>query len=157
AHSLMLTRAAARLCDQFKGEIPLRHFFDSPTVAKLAAALETNLAAAQQFDLKPIKPVPHDSDLPLSFAQERVLFLHQLYGPNKAYNAQVSLSFKGQLDVEALERSLNELVRRHEILRTTFTQKDGQPIQLIHEPRERKLQLIDLASLPTEASDERLN
>lgn len=157
AHSLMLTRAAARLRDQFNVEIPLRCFFDSPTVAYLAEALKTNLEGAEQLDLKPIKPVPRNSDLPLSFAQERVMFLHQLYGPNKAYNAQVSLSFKGNLNVEALARSLAELVRRHEILRTTFTLKEGQPVQLIHEPEERKLQVIDLTSLPSEMREQRLN
>jgi len=157
AHSLMFTRAAARLRDQFNVEIPLWCFFDSPTVAHVAEALKTNLEAAQQLDVKPIQPVPRNSDLPLSFAQERVLFLHQLYGPNKAYNAQVSLSFRGNLQVDALERSLNELVRRHEILRTTFTLKEGRPIQLIHEPDKRQFQLIDLASLPFETREQQLN
>jgi amino acid adenylation domain-containing protein len=157
AHSLMLTRAAARLRDQFSVEIPLQYFFDSPTVATLAAALEKNVQRGQEFNLKPIMRAYRDSDLPLSFAQARVLFLQQLYGTNKAYNAQVSVSFKGGLDVNALEQSLNELVRRHEILRTTFPQKDGRAVQLIHRPEPRRLQVIDLASLPVELRQNRLN
>lgn len=157
AHSVMLTRAAARIRDQLNVEIPLRCFFESPTVAALAAALETTLERGQQFDLKPIKRVPRDSDLPLSFSQERVLFLQQLYGPSKAYNTQATLRFNGKLDVGALERSLNELVRRHEILRTTFIQKDGQAIQSIHEAEDRKLLVIDLASLDPEAREQRLD
>ncbi len=157
AHSLTLTRAAARIRDQFKAEIPLRCLFDSPTVAGLAAALEMVLEKEQQFDLKPIKPVPRDSELPLSFSQERVLFLQQLYGASKAYNTQASLRFNGKLDVNALERSLSELIRRHEILRTTFIQKDGQAVQLIHEAEARKLPVIDLASLAPGAREQRLD
>ncbi|MEK6278964.1 MAG: amino acid adenylation domain-containing protein [Acidobacteriota bacterium] len=157
AHSLMLTRAAARIRDQFNVEIPLRCFFDSPTVASLAAALETTLERGQQFDLKPIKRVPRDSDLPLSFAQERVLFLQQLYGRSKAYNTQASLRFNGKLDVTALERSLSELIRRHEVFRTTFIQKDGQAIQLIHEAEDRKLPVVDLALVGPDARERRLD
>ncbi|HXQ70080.1 MAG TPA: amino acid adenylation domain-containing protein, partial [Pyrinomonadaceae bacterium] len=157
AHSLMLTRVAARLRDQFNVEIPLQCLFDSPTVAGLAAALETSLASKQQFAVKPIKRVPRDSDLPLSFSQERVLFLHQLYGPNKAYNTQASIRFTGKLDVGALERSLSEIIRRHEIFRTTFIQKDGQAIQLIHQAEDRRLPVIDLSSLGPEAQEQRLD
>lgn len=157
AHSLMLTRAAARLRDQFNVEIPLQCFFDSPTVADLAAALETSLAREQQFGVKPIKRVSRDSDLPLSFSQERVLFLHQLYGPNKAYNTQASFRFTGQLDVNALERSLNEIIRRHEIFRTTFIQKDAQAVQVIHAPGARELPVIDLSSLGPAARQEQLD
>lgn len=157
AHSVMLTRAAARVRDQFGVEIPLRCFFESPTVASLAAALETTLERGQQVELKSIKRVPRDSDLPLSFSQERVLFLQQLYGPSKAYNTQASLRFNGKLDVAVLERSLSELIRRHEILRTTFIQKDGQAVQLIHEAEDRTLPVIDLASLGPEAREQRLD
>ncbi len=157
AHSVMLTRAAARIRDQFKVELPLSCFFDSPTVASLAEALKTTLEKAQQFELKPIKRVSRDSDLPLSFSQERVLFLQQLYGPGKAYNTQATLRFTGKLDAGALERSLNELTRRHEIFRTTFIQKDGQAVQLIHEPEYRKLPTIDLSSLAPEAREQRLD
>jgi amino acid adenylation domain-containing protein len=156
AHSLMVTRAAARLRDHFNVELPLRCFFDSPTVAHLAEALETTLQRGRHVDLKPIKPVPRAFDLPLSFAQERVLFLQQLYGANKAYNAQVSVCFKGKLDVEALERSLSEMVHRHEILRTTFPRKEGQAIQFIHQAEPIKLPVIDLGSLPSEARKNQL-
>ncbi|MFZ0321784.1 MAG: amino acid adenylation domain-containing protein, partial [Candidatus Sulfotelmatobacter sp.] len=150
AHSLMLARAAARLRDQLNAEIPPQCLFDSPTIVSLAAALERSFARGEQFDTKPINRVSRDSELPLSFAQGRVLFLKQLYGATKAYNAQVSISFTGKLDMEALERSLSELVRRHEILRTTFPQKDGRAVQFIHQAENRKLPVIDLASLPPE-------
>jgi amino acid adenylation domain-containing protein len=156
AHSISLTRAAARLRERFNVEVPLQCFFDSPTVAGVAAALETSLAQAQQFGVKPIKRVSRESDLPLSFSQERVLFLHQLYGPNKAYNTQATLRFTGKLDVDALERSLNEVIRRHEIFRTTFIEKEGRAIQLIHEEDKRQLPVIDLSSFGSTEREERL-
>src|SRR5437870_4853918 len=68
---------------------------------------------------------------PLSFAQLRLWLLDQLDPQSAAYNLHGGVRLRGQLDIAALEQSLNELVRRHEVLRTTFALVDGQPMQLI--------------------------
>ena len=78
-----------------------------------------------------IQPVPRDCELPLSFAQQRLWFVQQLSPDNDSYNMLEVLRLDGALNIAALEQSLNELVRRHEILRTTFPTVNGKPIQKI--------------------------
>ncbi len=108
----------------------------------------------QQLDFSRlvIAPRKRDSDnLPLSYAQERIWFMDQLE-PNRAiYNMPDTHSFKGALDVEALERSLSELVRRHEILRTTFALVEGTPVQVIAGPARLRLAVVELSGLGAEA------
>src|ERR671915_2221347 len=79
----------------------------------------------------PLVPVPKNGHLSLSFAQERLWFLDHLEGPNATYNEQAGLRLSGPLDVVALERSLREIVRRHEVLRTTFPTVEGVAVQRI--------------------------
>lgn len=95
---------------------------------------------------QPIHPAPRDSRLPLSFAQQRLWFLDQ-QGSHAAYNMPMVLQLRGRLDVQALERSLNALVSRHESLRTTIAEADGEPWQRIHPYREIALTVTDLRTL----------
>ena len=81
--------------------------------------------------LPPLSPVSRDQELPLSFAQQRLWFLDQLEPGGFAYNIPVGLRISGPLNPRALERSLNEIVKRHEILRTTFPLVRGKPVQKI--------------------------
>jgi amino acid adenylation domain-containing protein len=83
----------------------------------------------------------------LSFGQERLWFLNQLE-PENLYNTPAAMMLVGQLDLASLEQSLNEIVRRHEVLRTSFTSVDGRPEQVIAETLEVQLQLFDLRELP---------
>src|SRR5690242_3602716 len=85
---------------------------------------------------------------PLSFAQQRLWFLHLLDPHTAAYNMPFALRLSGQLNIPALERTLNEIVRRHEVLRTTFDALDGEPVQLIAATRQLELPLTDLSDLP---------
>ena len=88
---------------------------------------------------------PRDgAGLPLSFAQERLWFLDQLQPGSTMYHIPEVYGFPGPLNVTALEQSLNEVVRRHEILRTTFAVRDGLPVQIIAEPGASILARIDL-------------
>ncbi|MDH7486312.1 MAG: amino acid adenylation domain-containing protein [Anaerolineae bacterium] len=88
---------------------------------------------------------------PLSFAQERVWFLERLEPGRALYNVpEVTFRLRGPLDVAVLERSLNEIVRRHETLRTTFGQVDGRPVQVIHPSRQLTLPVVSLEHLPLE-------
>ncbi|HYE13094.1 MAG TPA: condensation domain-containing protein, partial [Pyrinomonadaceae bacterium] len=93
---------------------------------------------------------------PLSFAQQRLWFLEQLEPGGAAYNMPAALRLSGALDVEALRRALREIVRRHEVLRTTFTVVDGQPMQLIHEPPELPLEVVEAGALAEEQVEEML-
>ncbi len=84
---------------------------------------------------------------PLSFGQQRLWFLDQLEPGNAAYNIPAAIRLNGPLNVNALAQSLNELIRRHETLRTTFAVVDGQPVQVIHEAQPFELSVIDLQDL----------
>jgi amino acid adenylation domain-containing protein len=88
------------------------------------------------------------SKFPLSFAQQRLWFLDQLDPDSAVYNLPDSNYFKGPLNLDALERSLNEIVRRHEIMRTTFQTVKGVPVQVISEPQPLQLDVVDLTHLP---------
>src|SRR5882724_5815220 len=68
---------------------------------------------------------------PVTFAQQRLWFLDQLQPGSASYNIPWSIQISGKLNVVALERSLNEIVHRHEVLRTTFSVRDGEPMQVV--------------------------
>ena len=88
------------------------------------------------------------NSFPLSFAQQRLWFLHLLAPESHAYNIPNAVHATGPLNVPALEQSINEIRRRHEILRTTFTVREGQPVQVIGPAERWRLSLVDLSSLP---------
>ncbi|MEM7587390.1 MAG: amino acid adenylation domain-containing protein, partial [Acidobacteriota bacterium] len=145
-HSLLITRLAAELRLRFSVDMPLAQLFDSPTVAELAASLDA------RGDAVSATPAPRRSSRtglqPPSFSQERVWFLQTLHADQVAYHATAVLTFTGRLNVRVLERSLTEIVRRHEMLRTSFPQVDGEPFQRIHEPWQVCLTVVDLCGLP---------
>ncbi|PYV90774.1 MAG: non-ribosomal peptide synthetase, partial [Acidobacteria bacterium] len=87
---------------------------------------------------------------PLSFAQQRLWFLAQLEPRSPAYNISSAIQIEGPLDNAALERSLTEMSRRHETLRTTFATEDATPVQIIHPPTELKLQQLDFTTVSEE-------
>ncbi len=88
-------------------------------------------------------------NLPLSFAQQRLWFLNQLEPNSPFYNISAALRLKGVLNLPALENSFNEIIRRHEVLRTAFIVVDGQPIQVVTPCQKLTIKLIDLTALPT--------
>src|SRR6185503_2360395 len=102
--------------------------------------------------LPPIVPVSRDQVLPLSLAQQRIWFLQRLEGGG-AYNIPLALRLGGRLDAAALERALAAVIARHELLRTTFPERDGQPVQRIHAAiaMNATVPVIDLSTLPPEA------
>src|SRR6185436_18874220 len=111
--------------ETFGVEVPLRTLFERPTVAALAAAI-----AGQENAAVPLIPRREDPSVhPLSFAQERLWFLDRLDPDNPAYTIPSALRLRGRLDVVALARSLTAVVRRHEVLRSTFHEEGGRPLQ----------------------------
>jgi len=103
---------------------------------------------AASSTLPPIVPVRRDGDLPLSLNQQRIWFLEQLEPGSPTYNIPMPSRIKGKIDVEALRRSLNEIVRRHEILRTAFPAVEGEPRQVVAPNMSLDLPVIDLRDLP---------
>jgi len=101
-----------------------------------------------QRQAPPLQPVPRTGPLPLSFAQERVMLLQQLEPDSSTYNKSIVQRLKGPLNVAVLEQSFNELIRRHEVLRTTFTMVDGQAFQRITPAQTLRLSVTDLQKIP---------
>ncbi|RUT04339.1 hypothetical protein DSM106972_045670 [Dulcicalothrix desertica PCC 7102] len=147
-HSLIATQLISRIRKVYRVEVPLRYLFEEPTVAGLGAKIQ---AFSQQEELQatPILPVARltDIELPLSFAQQRLWFLQQLHLDN-SYNIFNALHMKGSLNIAALETSLNEIIKRHEALRTSFIAIDGYPVQVIASKLQLTIPIIDLQTLP---------
>jgi len=97
-----------------------------------------------------IKPTPRNGNLPLSFAQERLWLLEQLHPGNPVHNLRAVYRLKGTVNVAGLDQSIQEIVRRHEILRTTFSVVNGQPVQVISPDVTIKLPVIELGHLSVE-------
>ncbi len=147
-HSLLATQLASRVREAFGVEIPLSELFQCPTVVELAGIIQQ--AREQQLGLAapPIEPAPRDKPLPLSFAQLRLWFLDQLEPGSLFYNMPMAVRMAGNLDVDALDRALNEIIRRHEVLRTTFADEGGEPFQVIHPEMRLEVPVEDLSDLP---------
>ena len=124
-HSLALAQLASRIRNELGILPPLSKMFERRTVRELASLVAAEGTAADGAQLA---AATDRGDMPpLSFAQERLWFLDMLHPGNAAYQFQSVLRFDGALDVAALEHSLNLLIERHEILRTSFPQTDGRP------------------------------
>ncbi len=149
-HSLLATQVVSQIRETFQVELRLRSLFETPTLAGLAEVIETAVRAGQKLELPPIEHVSREGELPLSFAQQRLWFLDQLEPGNPFYNICRGLILKGSLNVTALEQSLNEIVRRHEVLRTNFRDVDGRPVQEIASALNITLPIIDLGELSEE-------
>ncbi len=130
-HSLLATQLMSRLRELLQVEIPLRAIFEAPTVAALAEHVEIAQRSAAGVQAPPIRPAPRDAALPLSFSQQRLWFLDQLEPGSPLYNIPDAVRLTGRLDLDALGRCLDEIVRRHEALRTTFVTVDGRARQVI--------------------------
>jgi amino acid adenylation domain-containing protein len=147
-HSLLATQLVSRVREIFGMEVSLRRLFESPTVSELAKRVEEGILSGARAEVPPIRPVPRDRDLPLSFAQQRLWFLDQLEPGNAAYNIAVAVRLRGPLQASLLELALSEIVSRHEALRTVFTAVDGEPLQRVLPPGRFPLPIVDLQALP---------
>jgi amino acid adenylation domain-containing protein/thioester reductase-like protein len=147
-HSLLATQLVSRIRNIFQVELPLREFFAAPTVAELAHLIEQ----LQQQDLELVAPAilkrAKNAEVLLSFAQQRLWFLDQLEPNSSFYNIPIGLRLLGTVNVAALEQSLEEIIRRHEALRTNFVTVDRQPTQIIQIEPNWSVSVVDLQHLP---------
>ncbi|MGW2276313.1 condensation domain-containing protein, partial [Streptomyces yangpuensis] len=128
-HSLLATQAVSRMRDVFEVEIPLRTMFENPTVEGIAQVVDGGGRAAHRT---PMARVDSTVGAPLSLQQMGLWHsAYQLSESFASYNIPIELWLHGDLDVEALERSLVDLVGAHDILRTTFPERDGAPVQIV--------------------------
>ncbi len=147
-HSLRATQLLSRVREVFQVELPLLSLFEEPTIAGFAERIDEARRGAQGPTAAPLVPASRDAQLPLSFSQQRMWLLDQLEPGSPTYHISHALRLSGTLEVEALKRSLKEIVSRHEALRTTFAAVDGEPVQVISAAMDTKLPVEDLSGLP---------
>jgi amino acid adenylation domain-containing protein len=149
-NSLTAVLLLARISSKLGVRLSPSEIFEHSTVAELAGRVAELREGDESDDggLEPIRRIPRDGDLPLSFAQERLWFFGRLAPDGSIYNMPAALHVGGRLDVLDLEQCLDEIVRRHEILRTRFVERDGQPVQVIDPPRRFPAPVVDLTGLP---------
>jgi len=155
-HSLLATQVISRIRDAFHVDVPLRELFESPSVLELAEKVRAAIRAQQELTAPPLLPVVRDGKLPLSFAQQRLWFLDQLEPGNPFYNFSRAVRLRGPLDLRALSQALDEIVVRHESVRTVFGE-DGELFQQVNAPRALPLPLIDLVDLAAERREQEAN
>ncbi|HEX8393612.1 MAG TPA: amino acid adenylation domain-containing protein [Longimicrobium sp.] len=151
-HSLKATRVGAKARAVFGVRVGPRDLFECPTVAALAERVEA-VRARQAGVLPPVTPVERAPEMPLSFAQERMWFLDRLQPGNTVYSRPLSLRLRGALNTEALERALGELVRRHEVLRTVYAERDGVPVQIVRPAGPFTLPVTELDGMDEDARE----
>jgi hypothetical protein len=157
-HSLLATRLVARVRDLFRVDVALRKVFERPTVKGLAATIDESLREGAGVRGAISAPIERRSKAEgtsvLSPSQQRLWFLDQLEPGQSSYNIASATRLQGQLNVTALERSFDEIERRHEVMRTTFPTVEGEPIAVIHSPSDStSLELHDLSGLSEDARD----
>src|SRR5262249_39378058 len=151
-HSLLATQVISRLRKISGVELGVRSVFDAPTAEGLSRKIEEAMRAGEKAQAPPLIRIEREGAggrrAPMSFAQRRLWFIDQLNPGSAAYNLLGALRLEGNLDLDALERSVNEIVKRHEVLRTRIEVEATEPSQVVNEWEPRRLEVVDLTGLP---------
>ena len=154
-HSLAAMRVVSRLRDILPTEISLIDLFENPTIVALAACIEHDRLNRAVTQIPALRPTKREQSPALSFGQERLWFLDQLEPATGQYNLIIAYELAGQLNAAALEQSFNEIIKRHESLRTVFPVVDGRPQQVILPAFKMVLPVVDLRGTVTEGDHKR--
>lgn len=159
-NSLSATKVVTRITEELSFELPLRQFFLQPTVAELALLFNNNKLNDNHVDNlasdiksvdmpvnRSISKAPDDINIPLSFSQQRLWFLHQLEGPSCTYNMPAAIAITGTLDHLIVQQSFEYLVSRHTSLRTYFPTHKGESFQQLHDANNFSIAWQDLRSV----------
>uniref|UniRef100_UPI003CD0D943 amino acid adenylation domain-containing protein n=1 Tax=Microcystis sp. M058S1 TaxID=2771123 RepID=UPI003CD0D943 len=149
-HSLLATQLISRIRTNLSIEIPLRSLFAAPTIEELGQQIQQLQQEDLTLSAPPILPRGEQSELLLSYAQTRLWFLDQLEPNSPFYNIPVALRLRGHLNQAALTQSLEEIIQRHEALRTNFVTVNGQPTQVIQTVIKWTVSVINLQHLSPE-------
>ncbi len=147
-HSLIATQSIARINDAFQIDLPLQQLFEAPTIEAVAKVIAPLVDSNYKSQVQPIALMPRDKPLPLSFSQQRLWFLDQFEPDSAFYNIAIPVRLPGYMDVGALEAALNDLIERHETLRTSFGVMGDQPAQVIAPSLRISMPVHDLRKLP---------
>ncbi|MGF1937819.1 MAG: non-ribosomal peptide synthetase [Nostoc sp. ChiQUE02] len=148
--SLLAAQIIARMRVSLEVELPFSQLLEFPTVAGLAHIVEEARKHQVRPIALPLQSISRSQTIPLSFSQEQLWFLHQLTPEESVYNEPCTIRLKGAINVDVLEKALNEIIKRHESLRTRFLTVDGQPVQVIDPPHTFNLAVVDLREFPQE-------
>lgn len=145
-HSLLATQVMSRVRQMFSVELPLRNLLENPTIAGLAVQLDK----ATRTTAPPLRRLASEQRLRLSFAQERLWFLSRYDAEVSLYNVPAVLRLKGTLNKKALHASLQEIVARHEVLRSSFSEIDGVAIPNIAPAADLPILVVEIAETEME-------
>ncbi|NOK63913.1 MAG: hypothetical protein GFH27_549391n2 [Chloroflexi bacterium AL-W] len=149
-HSLLATQIVSRIRTVCDVDLPVRVLFEHPTIAQLAQTIQETQRSSKTVMLPPLMSVSRTTPIPLSFAQQRLWFIDQLQPGMAAYHFFAGLQLQGELHIAALIASFQDIVQRHESLRTTFTVVDDQPVQVITPILILDVPLVDASGLSRE-------
>ncbi|SHF40806.1 non-ribosomal peptide synthase domain TIGR01720/amino acid adenylation domain-containing protein [Seinonella peptonophila] len=149
-HSLLATQVISRIESALQMQLPLRILFEAPTIHEFVQVLERY--RKEEFVSLPRLEVQQleGNESPLSFAQQRVWFIEQMSPGEVTYQMPFALRIKGKLDVAGLDHAIQRMVMKHEILRTTFTDREGEAIQVIHPEGKVRLEQVTLTNTDPE-------
>lgn len=155
-HSLSAMQVTSRLRSAFQMELPFSAIFSAPTIEGLATRIERSRRETTGQVLPPLVSRDDSGPYPLSFAQQRLWFMDQLHPESTFYNISGAVRLSGELNIPALEQALGLLARRHQVLRTRFELRDGEPTQIVQEDTTLRVQYEDLQSFRPEEREGRL-
>ncbi len=148
--SILAAQVLARIRDTWGVELSIGQLFEASTVAAIADRIAARVDPLAPTPVARIQAQPRDRAVPLSYAQERLWFIDQLGISQHAYHLLDAARLLGPVNVAALERSLTEITRRHDILRTTFIEVEGAVVQVVNAVVGVPLPVVDLQRMPTQ-------